>query len=599
MAANFPYFIRATIFNPAQFQETLMPTLTWVGKDKVVNHHHDVPFRILNKQYSFASDNHSPINSTQNRIIQGDNLEALKSLLPEFEGKVKCIYIDPPYNTGNEGWVYNDNVNDPKMKKWLGQVVGKEGEDLSRHDKWLCMMYPRLKLLHKLLADDGVILVSIDDNEQAHLKMVMNEIFGASNFVGQIVWEKGRKNDAKLVSTGHEYIFIYVSNKSKLKEKGIIWREKKAGAEEILFEYNRLRKTHGDNYELIEKDLSVFYKSLTKDHPSKKHSRYSRVDQFGVWRDDNMSWPNSGGPTYDVIHPKTGVPCEVPPNGWRYSTPEKMNEMISSGKVIFRKDHTLPPIRKTYLLQVSDDVDDDESAIQVAGSYFYRSALQATTELSGLLGKNVFDYPKDSEILSRWIGYVTSKDAIILDSFAGSGTTAHAVLKLNAQDGGNRRFILVEMMDYAENITAERVRRVINGYGQDNKIVAGLGGGFDYFTIGEPLFLENDNLNEAVGVTAIRDYITYSEGIPTHEQTTPDNPNNPYVLGLNREVAWIFFYETERVTTLDIEFLGTLQFGKHKPVSVIIYADKCLLSPEFMRKHNIRFKKIPRDITRF
>ncbi len=202
-------------------------------------------------------------------------------------------------------------------------------------------------------------------------------------------------------------------------------------------------------------------------------------------------------------------------------------------------------------------------------------------------------------MIERILQISTDKNAIILDSFAGSGTTAHAVLKLNAQDGGNRRFILVEMMDYAENITAERVRRVINGYGQDNKTVAGLGGGFDYYTIGEPLFLENDNLNEAVGITAIRDYITYSEGIPTHEQTTPDNPYNPYVLGLNREVAWVFFYETERVTTLDIEFLGTLQFGKHKPVSVIIYADKCLLSPEFMRKHNIRFKKIPRDITRF
>ncbi|MCP5173674.1 MAG: site-specific DNA-methyltransferase [Moraxellaceae bacterium] len=193
-----------------------MPTLTWVGKDKVVNHHHDVPFRVLNKQYSFTADNHSPSNSIQNRVIHGDNLEALKSLLPEFEGKVKCIYIDPPYNTGNEGWVYNDNVNDPKIKKWLGQVVGKEGEDLSRHDKWLCMMYPRLKLLHKLLADDGVIFVSIDDNEQANLKLIMDEIWGVNNFIANLVWQKKHspQGDATYFSIMHDYLLVY-AKKSK------------------------------------------------------------------------------------------------------------------------------------------------------------------------------------------------------------------------------------------------------------------------------------------------------------------------------------------------------------------------------------------------
>jgi adenine-specific DNA-methyltransferase len=179
-----------------------MPTLNWIGKEKVINHHHEVPFRLLEKQYTFVSEVDKKAgkaqkttktrlaNETRNRIIHGDNLEALKSLLPEFDGKINCIYIDPPYNTGNEGWVYNDNVNDPKMKKRLGQVVGKEGEDLSRHDKWLCMMYPRIKLLHRLLADDGVIFVSIDDNEQANLKLIMDEIFGVGNFVTSIAWQR-------------------------------------------------------------------------------------------------------------------------------------------------------------------------------------------------------------------------------------------------------------------------------------------------------------------------------------------------------------------------------------------------------------------------
>lgn len=168
-----------------------MPTLEWIGKSKVINHHQDVPFRVLERKYSFDENGqHSEDNGSENMIIRGDNLEALKALLPRYEGRVKCIYIDPPYNTGNEGWVYNDNVNDPKIKKWLGEVVGKEGEDLTRHDKWRCMMYPRLKLLQKLLVNDGVIFISIDDTEYANLKLICDEIFGIRNFLADVIWEK-------------------------------------------------------------------------------------------------------------------------------------------------------------------------------------------------------------------------------------------------------------------------------------------------------------------------------------------------------------------------------------------------------------------------
>ena len=186
-----------------------MPELTWIGKDKVVNHHHDVPFRILDKEYSFGEEN------SGNKIIHGDNLAALKSLLPEYEGRVKCIYIDPPYNTGNEGWVYNDNVNDPKLKKWLDNVVGKEGEDLSRHDKWLCMMYPRLKLLRRLLSDDGLIFVSIDENEVYNLRSLFDEIFGVSNFVANFVWQKRQSpdGDEKYVTNTHDDIDCYAKKK--------------------------------------------------------------------------------------------------------------------------------------------------------------------------------------------------------------------------------------------------------------------------------------------------------------------------------------------------------------------------------------------------
>ena len=180
-----------------------MPTLDWIGKDKVINHHFDVPYRVLDEKYSYGDE-------SENMIIHGDNLSALKSLLPKYEGRIRCIYIDPPYNTGNEGWVYNDNVNDPRIKKWLGEVVGSEGEDLSRHDKWLCMMYPRLKLLHKLLAKDGVIFISIDDNELYNLKMICDEIFGIGNFLLQmprVTKKSGKSTD--IFAKNHDYLLIY------------------------------------------------------------------------------------------------------------------------------------------------------------------------------------------------------------------------------------------------------------------------------------------------------------------------------------------------------------------------------------------------------
>ena len=207
-----------------------MPTLDWIGKNKVINHHQEVPYRILERQYSFDENGqHAEDNGSPNMIIHGDNLEALKSLLPRYEGRIKCIYIDPPYNTGIEKWVYNDNVNDPKIRKWLGEVVGKEGEDLSRHDKWLCMMYPRLMLLYKLLAEDGVIFISIDDKELYNLKLLCDEIFVSSNFVATCIWQGGKKGDAKLISVSHEYVVIYVANKSMLTANKTVWRREKQG----------------------------------------------------------------------------------------------------------------------------------------------------------------------------------------------------------------------------------------------------------------------------------------------------------------------------------------------------------------------------------
>ncbi len=402
--------------------------------------------------------------TTRNLMIEGDNLEVLKLMQKSYSGKVKLIYIDPPYNTGKD-FVYPDNFQD-NIKNYLeltgqaegGQKISSNTEASGRfHTDWLNMMYPRLKLARNLLRDDGVIIVSIDDVEFSNLKELCNQIFGEENFIASLIWEKGRKNDAKLISVGHEYMVVFAKRKSFFQEHNIKWREAKAGAKEILDEYLRLRKLYSSDNSAVEKGIREFYESIPTSHPSKKHARYNKVDDKGVWRDDNMSWPGGGGPTYDVIHPVTGIACAVPEGGWRYSSLEKMKEMIQLGKVVFRVDHTEPPIRKTYLVEVDesgdsadeDDSDDSESndlPIQVAGSYFYRSGLQASRELIQLFGKKVFNNTKDKEVLARWISYMgVSDNDIVMDFFAGSGTTGHAVLDMNASNNLNVRYILVQL----------------------------------------------------------------------------------------------------------------------------------------------------------
>ena len=393
--------------------------------------------------------------TTQNLYIEGDNLEVLKLLQTAYYRKVKMIYIDPPYNTGND-FVYADNFADPmaRYKEVTQQTTKSNPETMGRyHTNWLNMMYPRLRLAANLLRDDGVIFISIDDVEVDNLKKLCNEVFGEENFLACLIWEKTRKNDARFFSTGHEYIIVYCKNESFLREQNTYWREDKPGAHDIYEQYLKLRAKYGDDYKTMEAELKKYYAQLPKDHPAKKHARYNKIDENGVWRDHDISWPGGGGPRYDVIHPVTGKPCKVPPSGWRFPTPERMQEMIDNGYVIFREDHTEPPIKKSYLVRKMGRLSDSESVgKQVMGTYFYRSALQATNELADLLGPRIFDYPKDREILMRLVGYVSNPntDDIILDFFSGSATTAHAVMQLNAEDGGNRRFILVQLPELCD-----------------------------------------------------------------------------------------------------------------------------------------------------
>jgi adenine-specific DNA-methyltransferase len=446
-----------------------MPTLNWIGKDAVVNHHNQVPFRLLrvNPDLSVGDPD------AGNLLVQGDNLLALKALLPYYAGQVKCIYIDPPYNTGTEKWIYNDNVNSPGIREWLGKVVGGQSEDLSRHDKWLCMMYPRLVLLKQFLRQDGVIIVAIDDNELAHLRSLMDEIFGAANWIATLIWEKTRKNDAKFFSIGHDYMVVFALDKAYLRGLGTVWRESKPGAGEILDKYEELRSAHGSNNRLVERQLREWYRSLPDSHPSKSLSRYKHVDDNGVWRDRDISWPGGGGPRYDVIHPVTGKPCRVPERGWGFATTEAMQDQIDLGLVEFRGDHTKPPIRKAYLRTGNANENDDSEGVagaQVMPSVIYRHTQPSVRLLRRIMGRKAFNNPKDHEVLARLFRYVTSPGDMILDSFAGSGSTGHALLQINHEDMSNRRFILVEMeKDIAERVTAERLARVIQGYDYSGK----------------------------------------------------------------------------------------------------------------------------------
>ena len=532
-----------------------MPTLHWIGKEKVVKHHHDVPFKILRREYVHTAPDGTPTNSTGNRIIHGDNLEALKALLPEFEGRVKCIYIDPPYNTGNEGWVYNDNVNEPRIQKWLQQVVGKEGEDLTRHDKWLCMMYPRLKLLHKLLATDGSIWISIDDAEIHNMRLLMDEIFGINQFIACNVWQKRYSRENRgVIGDAHEYILLYSKDPDKFK----VIR-------------NRIP---------LNEAQSKIYRN--PDNPNE-------TDPSKRWRGLPMTAqgfrPNQ---MYTIVAPNGK--SHSPPEGRCWSTIEsEYLKLRESGRIYWGKDGKAQPSIIRFLSEVDGLIPWTWWPHEEVGH-----TDESKKEIRSFFGtQTAFETPKPTRLIERIIQIATQPGDVILDSFAGSGTTAHAVLKLNAQDGGNRRFILTEMMDYAETITAERVRRVMGGYGDEGKAVAGLGGSFEYYTIGEALFDEDGNLNEALPIDEIRRYVAYSEGIECRS-------DGGTLLGLSADAAYFFHYEPDHATTLDYEYLATLAFPDNKkPSTLVIYADNCLLSADQMKKHGIIFKKIPRDITRF
>jgi len=646
-----------------------MPTLNWIGKEKIVTHHEDVPFRVLDHKYGFtaAGGRQDAPTRSGNMIIHGDNLVALKSLLPMYEGRIDCVYIDPPYNTGNESWVYNDNVNDPHIRKWLNEVVGRQGEDLSRHDKWLCMMYPRLALLHKLLSPTGAIFISIDDNELAPLRLLMDELFGQNCFVSYLVWEKAysTRNDSKGIPEVTDHILVY--------------------SKEPNWQPNKLERTE------------------------EMDSKYQNPDNdFAPWTSSDAFASDARthqGMVYAIQHPFTGD-LIYPYNSahWRYQQQEMLEIMngwcgyelrdiddaerraavcgvaaseVREGVMAIMLKEDLETSRqkaqavydrgqwprfyftgggkggirrKTYLTNVEGKLASSLWKHDEAGH-----TDGAKKELKAIFGGNIpFDTPKPVSLIERILQIATNDYSTVLDSFAGSGTTAHAVMKMNKESGAShRKFILVELEDYADTTTAERVRRVAQGYkykgkkeeeiyskkltpknilqadkllkeaeaaaeaakGDYDKIgkpaikdnclkvtatkvydgeMPGLGGAFDFYELGEPLFDDDGFLNEDVGEEKIRQYIFYSEtGQPMQEDC---REVSPYLLGNYNRTDYYFYYDPTAETCLSTE---TAQLIARQAEQYVVYADTCLFSKEELSQRHIVFKKIPRDIKRF
>jgi hypothetical protein len=565
-----------------------MPTLDWIGKQAVVNHHRKVPYRLLHCDKTLSVGDPD----SGNLLVQGDNLEALQALRPYYAGKVKCIYIDPPYNTGNEGWIYNDNVNSPEIRRWLGEVVGKEAEDLTRHDKWLCMIYPRLALLRDFLTEDGAIFVSIDDNELPRLQLLMQEIYGAANQVATLVWEKGKKGDAKLVSVTHEYVVVYAKNKTHLVSNGIRWRRRKPGVEEVLAHYASLRTRFGTDHSAIRREIMAWYRGLPAGDPRKSHKHYNWSDDRGLYFPDNFHGPDDGResrPRYDIFHPVTGRACAKPSTGWRWEEPRTLAALADTPpRIHFGADETTIPCRKSYLIEV------DQEPYQ---SVFYTDGRAATLQLERLVGRNAFAFPKDHKIIGDLIALPDTANCLVLDSFAGSGTTGHAVLTQNKADGGSRAFILIEMdAAIARDVTSPRLRRVIEGDGAG----AGLGGGFRFCTLGSAIFDDSGMVAEAVRFADLAAHVYFVEtGTPLPNRANGTTP----LFGVHQGRAFYLLYNgvlgDKRPASGNVLTHAVAEALPPHPDGAgprIVFGEACRLGDKALASYGIIFRQIPFDL---
>lgn len=552
-----------------------MPSIQFKGKSIVHSYHLTVPYRqLMPDETRSVLAPEQPASLKGNLILHGDNLHALKSLIPSFAGKIKCIYIDPPYNTGNENWVYNDNVAHPMLQEWLKQVVDKE--DLTRHDKWLCMMMPRLKLLRELLRDDGVIFISIDDNEAHRLRMLMDEIFGEDNFVANIVWQKKQspQNDATYLSDMHDHILVYAKQAKENKYDPLGWTR-----------------------QLLQRTAQQEARFLNLDDDS-------RGDWISVDYTSNKTAEQRPNLYYPIINPNTKE--EIWPAKTRVWQFEKTTHAKhkKENRIWWGSDGTGFPRLKKFRSEVQEGI--------VPPTWWERKDAgdnqEAKRELRALFAHSEeedfdFETPKPHRLVKRilQISTTASDDDIILDSFAGSGTTAHAVLALNAEDGGNRRFILVEQEDYADTLTAERVRRVIRGVpgAKDKALQTGLGGSFTYCTLG-PNFDEDELLRGSLpAYQEMARFVFFTATGEQLDEAQIDEAN--CYLGESARYSVYLIYKPDieylKQTPLDLNFAMNLPVSQGK--QRLIIASHKYLDENRMAEYDIEFCQLPFGIYRY
>lgn len=529
-----------------------MPTLSWIGKKAVENHHRQVPFHLLKDVPELSVGDPG----SGNLIVEGDNLLALKALLPYYAGQVKCIYIDPPYNTGNEGWIYNDNVNSPEMRDWLGKVVGDELEDLTRHDKWLSMMYPRLILLKEFLREDGVIFISLDDNEIGSLRILLDDIFGHKNFVASIVWQKRTSPDARLnLGAAHDYVVAYAKNL-------------------VLFKPTMNKVSLGS-------ERRKAFKNPDND-PRGPWASVDITGQTGHATDEQY---------YEIVTLK-GVKLRPPPGRCWAMAEATVKELIADNRIWFGKNGRSRPRVKKFLSEnegvttwtwwTNQDVGHNQ---------------EATKELNEIMGRpDVFDNPKPSRLIERILQLATNTGDLIMDSFAGSGTTGHAILRMNKETGANRRFVLVEIeSNIARDITAERLKRVALGYKNTKaEKVQGLGGAFRFATLGEPIFDAKGTIRNTVRFSELARHVYFTETL--EPMPTQPKSNNPLIGVHNGRAIYLLYNGILKDKSTDGGNVLTTSILAHLPKHEgpkVIYGTACRLSAERLRREGIVFKQLP------
>ena len=533
-----------------------MPTLDWIGKRAVVGHHRTVPYRLLHCDRTLSAGDPD----AGNLLVQGDNLEALKALLPYYGGQVKCIYIDPPYNTGNEGWIYNDNVNSPEIRRWLGETVGKEAEDLSRHDKWLCMMYPRLHLLKEFLRDDGAVFVSIDDNEGYYCKGLMDEIFGRRNFVATGIWQRlhARNNSARHFSADHEFVLVYARDSDK-------WSR------------NKVPRSEASDSDFWNPDN----------------------DARGEWRRSDLTAAKPyGDGKYKVIGP-SGEEFEPRANRWWSISKETFEELRADNRLWWGKKGATFPFRKRFRSELGELVPTTIWLNEEVGDN-----RQAKQEINKLFGEEAFSTPKPERLIQRILRIATDPGDLVLDSFAGSGTTGAVAQKMG------RRWLMVEMMDHAETHVAPRMQKVIEGeQGGISKVMDWEGGGgFRFCRLGKPLFDEHGDIAEEVTFADLARHVFFTEtGSPMPKEPRRSNP----LLGAFEDRAIYLLFNgvlgDKRPDGGNVLTAAVLAELPEPPASAlrasgggrptrVVYGEGCRLGVARLKREGVVFKQVPYEV---